>query len=203
MRAGLAWRRLRVSRPGLRSECDGLCRSTRGRAVVGDAFMSDPLAAPSGVRRPRRGGSRSTNGDCPKRRTRGVLDLVLALRTERALPGRRLTAGKVLLGRGVGGGLEPPRPIRALGPQPPKGRSFRLLRFYCCCSGRYGRHRWQLLETESKSVEMRFGSGIGSVSSNCTLGIASAARNFSATQQVTIQVPVARGRVVGSAARRW
>jgi hypothetical protein len=31
------------------------------------------------------------------------------------------------------GGLEPPRPMRALGPQPPKSRSPWLLRVYCCC----------------------------------------------------------------------
>jgi hypothetical protein len=35
------------------------------------------------------------------------------------------------------GGLEPPRPIRTLGPQPPQRRSFRLLRFHHCCSRRY------------------------------------------------------------------
>jgi hypothetical protein len=34
------------------------------------------------------------------------------------------------------GGLEPPRPMRALGPQPPKRRSPGLLRVYQCCSGR-------------------------------------------------------------------
>jgi Phage integrase family len=34
------------------------------------------------------------------------------------------------------GGLEPPRPMRALGPQPPNSRSLGLLRVYSCCRGR-------------------------------------------------------------------
>jgi site-specific DNA recombinase len=49
----------------------------------------------------------------------------------------------------VGGGLEPPRPRRALGPQPPKNRSLWLLRVYCRCSDRCRRPEWQIRPLEA------------------------------------------------------
>jgi site-specific DNA recombinase len=44
----------------------------------------------------------------------------------------------------VGGGLEPPRPIRTLGPQPPKSRSLRLLEVYRHCLHRRRRPEWRI-----------------------------------------------------------
>ena len=40
------------------------------------------------------------------------------------------------------GGLEPPRPMRALGPQPPKTRSLWLLRVYRCCMSPQRCRKW-------------------------------------------------------------
>jgi hypothetical protein len=52
-------------------------------------------------------------------------------------------------------GLEPPRPIRTLGPQPPKSHSIGLLRVHLGCSGHHRRSEWRirLLEaTQEKTV---------------------------------------------------
>jgi hypothetical protein len=59
----------------------------------------------------------------------------------------------------VGGGLEPPRPIRTLGPQPPQRRSFRLLRFHHCCSRRYEYSQWspgKWKQLSRKPFQIRF-----------------------------------------------
>ena len=65
------------------------------------------------------------------------------------LPGRAWLQRR-LAGQGVSeGGLEPPRPMRALGPQPPKSRSLRLLRVYRCCSGRHRRRKWRIRRLEA------------------------------------------------------
>jgi site-specific DNA recombinase len=59
---------------------------------------------------------------------------------------RRNSVGVLVVSEG---GLEPPRPIRALGPQPPKRRSLGFLRVYRCCSVRHRRRKWRMWPLEA------------------------------------------------------
>jgi hypothetical protein len=75
----------------------------------------------------------------------------------------RLGSARLSWSGGVSeGGLEPPRPMRALGPQPPNSRSPGLLRVYRCCSGRRQHRKWRSLTAGGDSVENRSGSVFGS-----------------------------------------
>jgi hypothetical protein len=64
-------------------------------------------------------------------------------------PGCRWRSRAWLVREGVGGGLEPPRPMRAQGPQPPKCRSLGLLRVFRCSSDRYRRSKWHTWPLEA------------------------------------------------------
>jgi hypothetical protein len=88
-----------------------------------------------GVARSGPGGGRQRGPADPRRRgrdRRGLREHAVSIRA----PSRRRAGWlRVQSCSSVGvseGGLEPPRPIRALGPQPPKSRSLWSLPVYCC-----------------------------------------------------------------------